>query len=176
MSTAKEKYQEFKKQYEEARKQLNGQATDAFKEFASDIFAKFPGLESFGWTQYTPYFNDGDACEFSVNADYESGLYINGSSEDYGDEDEDDADLECSKCGRYLEPGTGFCPSCGTAVPEPAEVVPEFGLEEESKARKEIVLMMRNFADEILEDIYGDHVKVTIHRNGKADIDEYSHD
>lgn len=26
-----------------------------------------PNVHSFGWTQYTPYFNDGDTCEFSVN-------------------------------------------------------------------------------------------------------------
>ena len=26
-----------------------------------------PGVEFFGWCQYTPYFNDGDVCEFSVH-------------------------------------------------------------------------------------------------------------
>lgn len=26
-----------------------------------------PLITEFGWTQYTPYFNDGDVCEFSVN-------------------------------------------------------------------------------------------------------------
>ncbi|MEU0159006.1 hypothetical protein ABZ154_09225 [Streptomyces sp. NPDC006261] len=27
-----------------------------------------PTIVEFGWTQYTPYFNDGDTCDFSVNA------------------------------------------------------------------------------------------------------------
>lgn len=26
-----------------------------------------PTIKAFGWTQYTPYFNDGDTCIFSVN-------------------------------------------------------------------------------------------------------------
>ena len=31
------------------------------------LFEKFPELESFSWTQYAPYFNDGDACTFSAH-------------------------------------------------------------------------------------------------------------
>jgi hypothetical protein len=34
-------------------------------------------IESFSWTQYTPYFNDGDVCVFRVNYDYPK---INGES------------------------------------------------------------------------------------------------
>lgn len=41
---------------------LNG----AFKEF----FTQFPLIKSVVWCQYTPYFNDGDACEFSVGDIY----------------------------------------------------------------------------------------------------------
>jgi hypothetical protein len=29
-----------------------------------------PGLLSVSWNQYTPYWNDGDTCEFSANTDY----------------------------------------------------------------------------------------------------------
>ena len=35
----------------------------AFKAF----FDAHPEVEAIRWTQYTPYFNDGDACVFSVN-------------------------------------------------------------------------------------------------------------
>src|SRR4051794_19743146 len=38
-----------------------------FKEGSQDIFDMFPELQSFSWTQYTPYFNDGDECIFRVN-------------------------------------------------------------------------------------------------------------
>lgn len=31
------------------------------------LFEAYPDIETFSWTQYTPYFMDGDPCEFSVN-------------------------------------------------------------------------------------------------------------
>jgi hypothetical protein len=31
------------------------------------VFEKFPELGLFGWRQYTPHFNDGDACVFGVH-------------------------------------------------------------------------------------------------------------
>jgi len=46
----------------------------SFKDFKDYIFNKYPTLESFGWTQYTPYFNDGNETYFRANIDY---LFIN---------------------------------------------------------------------------------------------------
>lgn len=50
-----------------------------------DKILDFPGVESVRWEQYTPYFNDGEACEFSVYElrvkfadDDESGDYEDG--------------------------------------------------------------------------------------------------
>lgn len=40
-----------------------------FAKRAEVLFAANPELESFGWKQYTPYFNDGDTCTFGVRAD-----------------------------------------------------------------------------------------------------------
>lgn len=34
------------------------------------IFDKYPELDTVSWNQYTPWFNDGEACEFSVYCDY----------------------------------------------------------------------------------------------------------
>lgn len=39
---------------------------DSFK----PIFEEYPNLISFSWDQYTPYFNDGEVCEFSAYVDY----------------------------------------------------------------------------------------------------------
>jgi hypothetical protein len=46
---------------------------------AKKIFSDHPELEAFKWTQYTPYFNDGDECTFSRHDDYE--LKLKGSEE-----------------------------------------------------------------------------------------------
>lgn len=50
-----------------AREELNVVAKKQFKEFSTQLFDIHPNLELFGWTQYTPYFNDGDECIFGVN-------------------------------------------------------------------------------------------------------------
>jgi hypothetical protein len=173
MSTAKEKYRIFKEQYQAARKQMTDTAQSAFKEFTADFFEQFPGVKKFGWIQYTPYFNDGDTCEFSVQNDYDS-IKINGVS--YYDRDEQE-ELElgpCTKCDAELEEGDKFCSQCGTIVPTPVnEALTE---KEITDAAKHAAEMLGNFDEDIMRDLYGDHVQVTIHRDGSADVDQYDHE
>lgn len=40
-----------------------------FEEQARELFQRIPEIEEFSWTQYTPYFNDGDECIFGVGSD-----------------------------------------------------------------------------------------------------------
>ena len=51
----------------ELKNELVQQSYDIFTDLQKEIFTKYPELESFGWSQYTPYFNDGDTCIFSAN-------------------------------------------------------------------------------------------------------------
>ena len=53
-----------------------------------------PAVESFGWSQYTPYFNDGDACVFHTY-----GVWVKpvGAKPDSEIEDEDDYYYENEK-------------------------------------------------------------------------------
>lgn len=71
-------------------KKLQADLTVKNKEYfevaAKDVFEQYPKLESFGWTQYTPHFNDGDPCRFRVNA-YPGEMYINGEFQDDLSED-----------------------------------------------------------------------------------------
>lgn len=62
---------------------LQEKGQSIFEEAAKEIFKKYPNLDSFSWTQYTPHFNDGDACNFSVNET----LYLNEISQ-YDEDDE----------------------------------------------------------------------------------------
>lgn len=59
-----------------------------------NLFADFPDMDSFGWRQYTPYFNDGDECVFSAHIDQHS-ITINGA--DHYDDDTLDCHEEASK-------------------------------------------------------------------------------
>ena len=50
----------------------------AFHQECQSVFTQFPAVKSFGWRQYTDYFNDGDECHFYVR---EYTLKINGEQE-----------------------------------------------------------------------------------------------
>jgi hypothetical protein len=167
-SQAKEKFLAFKAQYEEARKKMIEQTDGALKEMVKEIFDAFPGLQSFGWTQYTPYFNDGDTCEFGVNT-YSDEIYINDSR------DEDDyEDWKCPQCKRSNGYDVAFCPKDG--APKPVAEVATFSKEDREAAAEMVSDMLKNFDDDMMQDLYGDHVQVTIHRNGTATKEEYEHD
>lgn len=57
---------EFLKKEEELKQTVSEQGKEFLKELFQPLFDT--GLiEKVHWVQYTPYFNDGDACEFGVN-------------------------------------------------------------------------------------------------------------
>lgn len=74
------KLEELKEKQAALRAEMLTESKRFFDEAAKEIFAKHPTVESFSWRQYTPYFNDGDECVFSVHSYPE----ING--EDVSDE------------------------------------------------------------------------------------------
>jgi hypothetical protein len=47
-----------------------------FKSF----FAEYPSVKAVGWTQYTPYFNDGEACNFGLRE-----LYLSTKEADFSE-------------------------------------------------------------------------------------------
>lgn len=55
------------KELRELREAFQQKAREVFAPELKRLFDKVEGLESISWAQYAPYFNDGDACEFSVN-------------------------------------------------------------------------------------------------------------
>lgn len=53
--------------HSDMKRQFRLEAADLFKIVTKEFFEKNPGITAMYWTQYTPYFNDGDVCEFRVN-------------------------------------------------------------------------------------------------------------
>jgi hypothetical protein len=58
---------QLKNQMAELQKQISTFGKEALAEKFKDFFEKHPQVEAVEWTQYTPYFNDGDVCEFRRN-------------------------------------------------------------------------------------------------------------
>jgi hypothetical protein len=153
----REKQEEIKKLKEEMLEASNKIFTDLTK----TIFEDHPKVNSFGWNQFTPYFNDGDTCYFCVNTDY---IYINGESIDESDW------INETKITNY-----------GTWNREKREYegrteVPNLDYDSElAKAADEIREFLRNFDNDFFLSQFGDHAEITITAEGVS-VDEYEHD
>jgi len=157
ISEIKEKQAEIKKLQNELQKRT----ADIFLSSFKVLFEENPKLKSFGWTQYTPYFNDGDTCTFSANTDY---LYING-------EHEDDADWSQEKkvisWGTYNRDKRVYE---GRIEQDNPNYIPEL-----ANASAKVKKFLSVFDDEFYKRQFGDHVKITISENGIT-TDDYEHD
>ena len=69
-SAAATKYQELKAKIAQAKAEMEATAKTAFADMAKEFFNDNPTVLAFGWTQYTPYWNDGDVCTFRAQTDY----------------------------------------------------------------------------------------------------------
>lgn len=116
----------------------------------SEDFEKSKRIDSFGWRQYTPYFNDGDECIFRVNTDY---IYIN---------EEDAEEIE------WL--GSDFDYKTKKYTPTSETDVTEFEVYRSIKEKLSAI------PEDFFKDIFGDHVEITIHRDGRVETEEYDHD
>lgn len=122
-----------KQKMDELRAQLRRTAEKFFKDNSRAIFDKYPNLASFSWNQYTPYFNDGEPCEFS--ADYEH-LTINGmdSCDNRRLLENPDVHMECP-CGRKYDETCEFCSKDGSKL----DRVVKNGLPNFDQTEKDIV-------------------------------------
>jgi len=109
---------------------------------------KFDEVEKVKWTQYTPYFNDGEPCVFSVGDIY---VRSNKSTEEEGEEDE----------------GFEYISSYNKKVPDGFSAEAWAALNELSDALSGM--------HDVLEEAFGDHVQVFVTREG-IEVEEYEHD
>ena len=63
------KLTDIQKQFKELHNKMTKEGLAAFKEATHELFNKYTNLEAFKWNQYTPSWNDGSPCVFSVNED-----------------------------------------------------------------------------------------------------------
>lgn len=168
--------------FNEKKKALTEQLREEFPAMFAPLFAQSKRINSFSWTQYTPYFNDGDSCTFGVrNEDID----INGTNLD-------DADGDIAFLDKYVyEPITaenqaahdafnaspegrkwyvGYAIGKNGNFPNPAYDTAE------GKVVQEIQALLGSIPDEFYEELFGDHKKITVHRSGEIEVEEYEHD
>ena len=132
-----------------------------FDEFREHIFLKYPKLNSFGWTQYTPYFNDGDACLFYANTDY---LMIN---DEYAEDSEWFSKNKIISWGQWNQDIKSY----EGRVEEPNTQFDEDLL----NAYDDIALFLGNFGNDFYLTKFGDHAEITVTKSS-VDISDYDHD
>lgn len=158
--SATEKYEALKKQIADARKQMEETAKNLFNEISKELFDANPELISFGWNQYTPYFNDGNLCTFRVSTSYPriTILAKNGETKiTYN-----------SNTGEYLDDD-------GNSTDEGDDGV-EYDATIFSKLEEKVTKFLGIFEDDDLETMFGDHQQVTVNRTTGVDTEDYDHD
>lgn len=81
MNKKNNKLTELVKQVEDLHRKMQRDGQVALKAAFADFFDAHPEATAIVWTQYTPHFNDGDACTFGVN-DFELKVDTNKIAED----------------------------------------------------------------------------------------------
>jgi hypothetical protein len=140
--------------YNKTKKEFTAKARDAMRGAFTEFFGANPDIDRIAWTQYTPYFNDGDECIFGLTDMFFTLVKDKTDLSDCSYED----DVE----GAY---GSSWWSGDGEDDPI-AEQRAVFAL-----FKKEITTL----PDEIFKNAFGDHVKVIASREG-FDVEEYEHD
>jgi hypothetical protein len=132
-----------------------------------DAAFSFDNVEAFRWSQFTPYFNDGEPCVFHVRGcDYK----IVGQ-DDGGDYDDDDGWLECYGMergeGQYERQGEKTVFVETTPSPPWAKAL----------GKLQVAIDSSHY-DTDLYKTFGDHAQITLSRgpNGiQAEVEFYEH-
>lgn len=143
-----EKLSNFEKQKKILIKELKNDLKDVMKE----LFATIPDIKTIYWTQYTPYFMDGDECVFSIND-----ILVSNSVKaiaDYAGDDLGDDDLWAEDANNVSK-----------------DYIPN---KEHRKTLKDFSSTIHK-NQSLIKEIFGDHVKVIGTRNGFK-TEEYEHD
>lgn len=143
-------------EYTKAKRQFQQEAIKLLKQEFKSFFEDVPEVKVIKWSQYTPYFNDGDPCVFGVNDPTFSNA--------------DDTDL-VSAWGAYEgdeDDGTVFAFQGTYDMPETLK---------SKQARLESLSQMicSEAMQDVLLDAFGDHTVVTVTPAGIV-TEQYDHD
>lgn len=154
-----EQIKEELKKFQEKKKELTEQLRKEFPNLIKPLLDKSELIETLSFTGYIPYFNDGDECTYSVNLDLEV-------NEESGDNFKD------WRVKYYLQ----------DLAEGKSEIRYQKEIEsgdiniEENKIIIEIEKLLETIPEEFYKELFGEHAKVIIYKNGKIEVEEYEHE
>jgi len=169
------------KQISKLEEKVNKESKKLISQGFKDLFKRYPDLKSFSWTQYTPYFNDGDECIFGANTEY---LSINGS-------EEEESVYQLRKFLDDLEHPRKAINALNKRIEEYKKNKWDYAYLEESikqiqnasiedtiaklKMLEDIDGVLSCISNDTYRDMFGDHVKVNVTKDGWT-TEGYEHD
>lgn len=143
----------------ELQKKFQTTAQALFKETTKEFFEKNPNVTAIVWAQYTPYFNDGDTCEFGV---YDA-TFTNAPDPENIRWGEYEGDHEIASDGSEIFTWEGG-----------------YGGETPKKLNRKSCNSFNNMIcssemEDVMKAMFGDHVKVIATREG-FQVEEHEHD
>ena len=141
----------------ELQKKFQATAQALFKETTKEFFEKNPNVTAIVWTQYTPYFNDGDTCEFGVHEP----SFTNAPDPENVKWGEYDGDEETAADGGEIVvyEGWGSFP----------DIFDKASCDSFSR------MIQSGEMEDVMKAMFGDHVQVVATREG-FEVKDYDHD
>lgn len=153
----KEKIEQFILEQIKLKEEMISKGRILMNELTKEVFNRNPSLNCIIWTQYRPYFNDGDECTFSVNdATFSNAIdYDDIRNVRYGEYDGDDKNIWAYD-GYYLKNNKSYL--------EDSQICYQFN---------EFISSCQ--IKDVMYDLFGDHAEVIATRQGFS-IEQYEHD
>lgn len=152
------KIEELVAEYNKMKEEFQKKAQEAFKEVFKQFWTDHPTIEYVVWNQYTPYFNDGEPCTFSVGE-------ISGLTKVGHEKWQED--------GGWAEEYAAYTYDYTKKKYEASEG--ETISEEEADSCVNALNELAKLPDDIYLDMFGDHATVIATREGFS-VEEFSHD
>lgn len=168
MSKLQEKFDKLLEEQEELRRKFQATAQELFKETTKEFFDSNPAITAVVWTQYTPYFNDGDTCEFGVN----SPTFTNAPDPEnvsWGSYDGDEEGVFAVENISYV------MNSDRDYYKNEQEAIKKAGVIDVDSCEAFQRMICSSAMEDVMEAMFGNHVKVIATRDG-FDIQDYDHD
>lgn len=168
MSALQEKFDQLLSEQEELRRKFQVTAQQLFKETTKEFFDGNPAIKAVVWTQYTPYFNDGDTCTFGVN----SPTFTNAPDAEnvrWGEYEGDEEDVFA------VENPAWVMKSDSEYYNDDKEAIQKAGGIDVDSCEAFDRMICSSAMEEVMLAMFGDHVKVIATRDG-FEVEEYEHD
>lgn len=181
--------QELTDETERLQKKIEERGKAVFLQATQDLLDKFPQIRALHWTQYTPYFNDGDPCYFRVNslnvlmsdpektAKYEAEKRAHkdkqATAKALSEEQRKKLGIELEE---WIDPGLeSLCEDEYVSSYSADKKKAKYGHECWGAIVQLAEWIEHKSNQDTMEAVFGDHVEVTVTRKG-AEITEHEHD